>query len=123
MRTLVFLALATTACDSAPEPIEDPTFADISAITETRCANSGCHDGTTEPGMAYSDLVDVESPFGMPYIDGGGADPDNSYMYLKIRNRQSEVGGDGAQMPLTGGALSEVDEVTIENWILDGAPQ
>lgn len=123
MRTFVFLALAATACDSAPEAIEDPVFSDIAAITEARCATSGCHDGTTDPGMAYADLVDVESPFGIPFIDGAGANPDDSYMFLKIRNRQSEVGGDGAQMPLTGGALSEVDEATIENWILDGAPQ
>jgi hypothetical protein len=57
---------------------------------------------------------------GLPIVTPG--DPEESYLWLKVEGRQDEVGGAGSAMPL-GRALSDADAETLENWILNGAPE
>lgn len=113
--------------DDTAEEIEEPRgWEGVSALIEVRC---GCHDAferaggmwdLTEDG-AYDVLVGVPSndvPT-MARVEPG--DPEASYLYLKINDRQGEVGGFGDRMPPTGFALPDDDIALIREWIEDGA--
>ncbi len=100
---------------------------DIQPMLDTEC--SSCHSGGSSNGgfsdvLEYDDIVDQNSidVSSMPYIDGAGADPNNSYIFHKVSNTQSSVGGAGGQMP-QGGSLTTSEVSMIETWISEGAPR
>jgi hypothetical protein len=112
---------------STPEtetPIANPSFAqDIQAIFNTSCAVSGCHNNVAEAGLnlsqgvAYANIVNVDSS----QIPGKKRilpnDAQNSYLVEKVEGRQSS----GLRMPLNRSALSSTQIQNIRNWINQGA--
>lgn len=112
---------------STPEtetPIENPSFAqDIQTIFNTSCAVSGCHNNTAEAGLnlsqglAYANIVNVEStqvPSKKRVLPN---DAQNSYLVEKIEGRQSV----GSRMPLNRNPLTNTQIQNIRNWINRGA--
>lgn len=89
-------------------------------IFTPRCA--GCHPPTEgldlSAGQTYGSTVNVpsnEMP-GLMRVKPG--DPDNSYLYRKIRG----VGITGGRMPQGGPYLSQADIDKVKGWIEAGAP-
>ncbi|MBI4529901.1 MAG: hypothetical protein HY709_00110 [Candidatus Latescibacteria bacterium] len=74
-----------------------------------------------EEGKSYSNIVNKPSREAPSVMRVKPSDPDNSYLYRKIRGEQRSVGGSGERMPL-GGSLSSSQIETIKNWITQGAP-
>ncbi len=114
--------------DDTTEEIEGPRgWEGVFAIISIRC---GCHDPFEQAGGMF-DLTEEDDAYdtlvGTPSIDVPSlnriepGDPDASYAFLKVTNRQSEVGGAGNRMPPTGFALPEDDIDLIREWIEDGA--
>jgi hypothetical protein len=110
---------------SPPPPLQ-PTLASIQAnIFSTSCALSGCHSGGSpqqgmnlSSGQSFANIVNVasaEQPALMRVKPGDSAD---SYLFRKITGA---VGITGAQMPLTGGALTAAQIAAIRDWIDAGA--
>ncbi len=105
-------------------PIENPSFAQhIQTIFNANCAVSGCHNNTAEAGLnlsqglAYTNIVNVDStqvPSKKRVLPN---DAQNSYLVEKIEGRQSE----GSRMPLNRNALSSTQIQNIRNWINQGA--
>jgi hypothetical protein len=106
-----------------------PAFADIQAIFNTACS---CHlnapdisNGQMEltEGSAHGNIVGVPSSQlpSMNRITAG--DPDNSYLWLKLKavGGYLDAGGKGDPMPLIG-ELTQDQVDTIEAWIIAGAP-
>lgn len=102
---------------------------DIQFVFDRNCAFSGCHLGK-EPeqemdlsnGNAYASIVGVPSTQvpSLNRIEPG--DPEASYLYLKLNDRQEEVGGEGTRMPpKLFLSPPELDE--FRDWILAGAPE
>jgi hypothetical protein len=109
---------------SKGEVIEDPTYeADIGPLFEASCMT--CHSADTAFGGfdlsgGLDSMIDQPSTVAdLNYVTP--EDPETSYLYLKMADRQLEVGGSGGVMP-QGGAFSADTLTTVENWILDGAP-
>jgi hypothetical protein len=106
------------------EVVENPTYeTDIGPLFETTC--DGCHlnGGYAEVNLdlngGKASIVDIPSSVsGMDYVEPG--DPEASYLYLKLADRQAEVGGSGSFMPI-GTAFDETTLGNVETWILDGA--
>ena len=98
-----------------------PTFPSIQGnILTPKCVNAGCHPGNLAPmslqaGVAYGNLVNRPSAFGIPRVDPG--DADNSALYLKVIGDNSV----GARMPLSRNALSSAETNAIRDWINSGA--
>ena len=133
------LALCLAGCATSLEPVqtddddddtEEPELVGwegVFALISFRC---GCHDAEQREGGMW-DLTDEESAWdalvGTPSNDVPGVlrvdpgDPDASYMFLKVTDRQFEVGGAGDRMPPTGFALPEDDVELIREWIAEGA--
>ncbi|MCA9492151.1 MAG: hypothetical protein KC621_19595 [Myxococcales bacterium] len=113
----------TDADTGTPGTTATATWADVAPIIESRCAP--CHVDNATPFGEFSfdrpeDVVDVPDPqTGLAYVEPG--DPDRSYVWLKLMDRQAEVGGDGIRMPGPSG-LPQGELDTIEAWILAGAP-
>ena len=105
-------------------PIENPSFAQhIQTIFNTSCAVNGCHNNTAEAGLnlsqgvAYDNIVNVDStqvPSKKRVLPN---DAQNSYLVEKIEGRQSV----GSRMPLNRNALSSTQIQNIKNWISQGA--
>lgn len=105
--------------------------ADIQPIWNEHCSVDGCHTpGLFLPdlssGSAYDNIVDVASTSSLPFITPG--DPQMSYLWHKLNNTQSSVGGGGIQMPsprpgMAATVVTPLQLETIETWINDGAPQ
>jgi hypothetical protein len=132
------VALALGACTFGDAPTDpggdggpgggpaptDPSFAnDVQPIFNTNgCATSGCHGSATRgdldlrTGTAYGELVSVSavSEPGTLVIPG---DADNSYLVIRLEDRQSA----GSAMPLGRPALTAVEIQTVRNWIAQGA--
>ena len=102
-----------------------PTFAvDVLPMLQAACAP--CHvGGGNSGGFALVDYASVTAPSndvpGMPRIDATGADPANSYLYLKLTNAHQAAGGAGGFMPPSG-MLPSGDIDLVEQWIVAGAP-
>ncbi len=105
---------------------DDPSFAnDIWEIfTRRGCTASSCHGGgqggltMTSASGAYAALVDVTSlTSGETLVIPSNAN--DSYLVKKLEGRQGA--GNGAQMPLGGGSLDNIDLSNIKNWINQGA--
>jgi hypothetical protein len=83
----------------------------------------GCHRGSQAPDLSGDicrDVVGAPS-VGLPsmnYITAG--DPENSYLFHRMNNTGSDVGGSASPMPPTG-VISEEELQLIEDWITDGA--
>jgi len=73
--------------------------------------------------VAYSELVDVPSSDvpSMDRVEPG--DSANSYFFHKIAGTHGSVGGAGVQMPLGYPAVSAADQLLIQTWIDEGAPE
>ena len=123
------LGLLSAGCERAsivaPEQLA-PTLTDIQAtIFDTNCAVSGCHAGASpqlgqdlSAGQSFSNIVGVQSVerSNLARIEPG--DPENSYLFKKLRGDADIV---GAQMPLGRAALSQEQIDLVRDWILDGA--
>ncbi len=99
---------------------------DIAPIWLGSCAvAASCHvsGGTQVPDLEtdpLQTLTDGMSPvFAVPFLTAG--DSSNSYVYLKIADRQSEVGGGGGAMPIAPGEITDCERQIIEAWIDQGA--
>lgn len=83
---------------------------------------SGCHPPTQgldlSPGQTYGSTVNVPSNEMPSLMRVKPGDPDNSYLYRKIRG----VGISGARMPQGGPYLSQSDIDKVKGWIEAGAP-
>jgi hypothetical protein len=110
------------------QPVANPSYKDhIQPIFTANCALSGCHAGSRpeegmslEAGKSYDNIVNKPSQQVPSRMRIKPSDPDNSYLYRKIRGEQGAVGGSGSRMPL-GGSLSNTQIETIKNWITQGA--
>jgi uncharacterized membrane protein len=103
-------------------PVEGtPGFAGVQAIVDAHCL--GCHGAESALGDLdletdlHGAIVGVTGDWGMVIVEPG--DLDNSLFYLKTTNQQ---GANGSDMPIGTGGLSQPENETIANWILDGAP-
>jgi len=104
-------------------------FGAVQAIFNAKCS---CHLGPPSlsngqlelsEGVAYANLVGVPSPKATMTNRVEAGDPAASYLYLKLTGDYLTVpGGTGDPMPLIGGPLSDTELMTIEAWILAGAP-
>lgn len=106
------------------EPVGDPSFsADVQPLFIAGCSFSGCHDAASasgelvlSEGQARSQLVNVSSVLEPGRVRVLPGDPENSYLVMKLENRQSE----GEAMPL-GGSLDAAEIQLIRDWIEKGA--
>lgn len=115
--------------DDATEEVLDPTWGNVFDLLSFRC---GCHDADqregdlydlTDPGSAWSALVDVPSN-ALPTMDRiEPGDSEASYLFLKISDRHRAAGGDGNRMPPTGFALTAAKITLVRDWIDGGAAQ
>ena len=123
---LLSFVLLTYACEheqgvGPPGGGLEPTFSSIqSNILTPKCVNAGCHPGSLAPmslqaGVAYGNLVNRPSAFGIPRVDPG--DADNSALYLKVIGDNSV----GSRMPLNRNALTTPETDAIRDWINGGA--
>lgn len=132
---LVMASPLVVGCDGGSESESEsgdaggsPTFdADIAPILVETCVFEACHDAEVtdtvvlEADVAYDNLINMPSKaFGIDYVKPGNID--ESYLWLKLDNRFTEVGGLGNQMPI-GVTLSGADKALIEEWIESGAPR
>ena len=128
---LVALALAscTPPCVEVStdcEPLYEPTFDNVWALTlEPSCALSGCHVPASAPaglvlaaGLAYDNLVNVESSqiAGLDRVEPG--DPDQSYLLWKLEGNPDRL---GQQMPFGASPLDEELLQLVRDWIAAGA--
>ena len=110
---------------SASTSTSNVSFArDIQPIF-SRC--TGCHSNANasgglslEAGSAFKNLVNVKSTESALNRVTPGA-PDKSYLINKLIGTQGQVGGKGAQMPLSGPHLQQDQITLIQQWILQGA--
>ena len=124
---MLFLSMIMFACDDhkfsgghSSEPVTEDGFSGAQAIFTTSCA--GCHGGSFPPldGDICADVVDVSSQQAPDMLMIASGSAEESYLYHKLTNSHTDMGGSGSQMPL-GGSLSaeEIDIVAL--WIDDGA--
>ena len=106
--------------------LAEPSFAEnINEILQRRgCATSGCHGSgagglrlTSAASDNYAALVGVAA-IGEDFDYVVPNDATNSYLVIKIENRQSV----GQRMPLGSSELDTIDQTNIRNWINNGAP-
>jgi hypothetical protein len=106
--------------------LAEPSFAtNINEILQRRgCATSGCHGSgagglrlTSTASDNYAALVGVAA-IGEDFDYVVPNDATNSYLVIKIENRQSV----GQRMPLGSSELDNIDQTNIRNWINNGAP-
>lgn len=107
---------------SATPPTGTVTWDDVGPILAEACAP--CHVAAVAPSGDLAldgpdDVVGVVDPeTGLPYV--APFDPDGSYLWLKLVDRQAEVqGGGGARMPAS--PLPDAALATIRAWIEGGA--
>ncbi len=136
MVILLYLACTDKTDDTAPASTElDFTFSEnLTFIFDRNCAYTGCHfPPDAEPneegqagmdlshGAAYASIVGVPSDEVPTMMRIAPGDPEGSYLYLKLNDRQAEVGGTGTRMP-TELFLSAPEIQMFADWILAGAP-
>lgn len=123
MRRLIFpllgaLALAGCSSSSGPAGGGDSFAADIQPIFDLRCA--GCHGGNggldLSPGLAYGNLVSVQSQGYAPMMRVQPGDPENSVLYGKVSGSTFGDRMPLGQEPLTAGQIE-----SIRAWIAAGA--
>ncbi|MFK7843775.1 MAG: cytochrome c [Rhodothermales bacterium] len=127
--SLALCGIVFSGCERASLVDSDelqPTLTDIQAnIFDTSCALSGCH-GNASPqlgqdlsaGQSFSNIVNVPSVEQPSLLRVKPGDPEDSYLFRKIRGDANIA---GAQMPLGRSPLSAEQIALVESWILDGA--
>ncbi len=123
---LCILSVVGCGKDNSSKPPsikEDPSFAgDIQPIFTANCALQNCHAAPGQEGMvlsqgvAYSNIVNVNSNEVPSLMRVRPTLPDSSYLVLKTEGRQSV----GTQMPPTG-PLGSSEIQLIRNWATKGA--
>lgn len=112
------------AVDTAPARADDPR-SEAQAVFDASCVK--CHGARrTSAGLDLSadatgglaGRASTQAP-SMALVEPGN--PDASYLFLKITDRH-EGTGEGARMPLSGGALAPDDVEAVRRWIAAGAP-
>lgn len=106
---------------------------EIQPIWDRSCV-AGCHEAggsasylDLSEGMAYAELVDVDSVGASALKLVVPGDPDSSFLYLKITGDLDGVDGTvGLQMPLTpdftgSDPLPQAEQDLIRDWIASGA--
>lgn len=124
----LFLAICLTFCgkDDNPTnatPSENVSFEnDIQPIFTNNCSSSQCHGSGASAGLnltsgqAYTNLVDVNSTQKPDLKRVLANDADNSYLAMKLENRNIS----GNKMPPSG-SLSDASISAIKQWINEGA--
>jgi len=103
------------------------TFTEVLAITDAKCAVSGCHVDGVEPGdlrfdrdrdKLWEELVEdeAEEVDGLARVEPGA--PAASWLVRKLVERQPEA---GVQMPIGGAPMPAAEVRTVVRWILAGA--
>lgn len=120
---IFYSACGTSTSPAPPQVKENPSFADdIQPIFTASCASSSCHGGAAQGGLvltsgqSYNNIVNVDStqdPAKKRILPGDAA---NSYLVIKIENRQSI----GTRMPPSGSLASNSIQ-NIRNWVTRGA--
>ena len=124
LAAILYAACGSSTSPAPPDQVKDnPSFAnDIQPIFNASCAASSCHGSSGQAGLvltsgqSYARLVNVDStqdPTRKRVLPG---DATNSYLVIKIENRQTV----GARMPPSG-TLSSTSIQNIKNWITRGA--
>jgi YVTN family beta-propeller protein len=129
---LAFAFLLLTGCrkdkakpdNPTPTPVETMYPADIAPVMTQKCANSGCHDGKTNPAsLALNtwDNVMKGASYGavvIPYR------PNLSYLFLHSNTYTSLGNSITPVMPPAyfSTPLDSASVVKIKNWIANGAP-
>ncbi|MCO4747338.1 MAG: putative metal-binding motif-containing protein [Proteobacteria bacterium] len=116
-------------CDGAvdEDAISTTNYTDVQAIWDGSCMLAGCHSAVLAAGDlrlngdSWPNLVNAPSgqaPLDLvePYSS------QDSYLWHKLNDTHTTVGGSGSMMPKRG-SLSGAELATIEAWILDGAPR
>lgn len=133
LATCVAVTTAAGGCagDGPPPDGGDGAFDAIqTGIFDVACLGSGCHTSGSaagglvlEAGLSYAALVGV--PPGNPAARARGLlrvrpfNPAGSFLLAKLTDPGS---GEGARMPLGGGALPAESVEQVRAWILAGAP-
>lgn len=117
----------TTASDSSGSSTGAGVVTFAANIQPIINANCGCHQGggtagqlVMDAGVAYDNLVGVQSTQAAGVVRVEPMDPAASYMFHKLSGTQADVGGSGNQMP-PGGPLNADQVMLVEQWIVDGA--
>jgi hypothetical protein len=98
---------------------------DIQPILNSHCTS--CHSGGSpsaslnlSASVGYGNIVTV--PSAQSALDRvAPCDTESSYLWHKVNNTQSSVGGSGNRMPPSGSALSSSNLAILESWIEDCA--
>lgn len=119
---------AATGCNSiASVPLRDfVPYGEIQEIFSSRCAN--CHvdsagnpqaDLDLDPGVSWFYLVDQESSLYPGVVRVVAGDPAASFLFQKVNCATPDH---GLRMPRMRTAIPVVEQATIHDWILAGAP-
>jgi hypothetical protein len=102
----------------------DVSFASgVQPILTSNCSSASCHGAAESAGLklaqgsAYQELVNVPSTSEPVFPRVKPADPDSSYVIIKLEGNQTV----GARMPFGGSPLSASTIQTIRDWIEQGA--
>jgi len=113
---------ALNGCSMTPPATLDAIQTSIFTPT---CATQFCHDAQSHvndlnltAGMSYSQLVNVPSTVNASLLRVDPGHPENSFLLTKLTGPPP---GEGSQMPLSGGPLTNQQIELIRNWILQGA--
>ena len=107
-----------------PNPLFDPDIQNI--LVEGGCTSGGCHGAPqgqaglrldSDVQMNYANLVNVPAQQQGGFLLVKPADATNSYVVIKLEDRQNV----GSSMPI-GVPLDSIDLTNFRNWIDTGAP-
>ena len=124
---MLLLSVLFFACDDhefsgghSSEPVTEDGYAGAQAIFTASCA--GCHGGSFPPldGDICADVVDVSSQQSSDMVLIAAGSSEDSYLYHKLTNSHTDMGGSGGQMPL-GSSLGPEEIDIVAAWIDDGA--
>jgi hypothetical protein len=117
---------AVSAESSAGERTADATYATtVQPLFDAHCASEQCHGAEEDgglrltPDVSYGELVNVPSMQMPSVMRVLPADPDSSYLIIKMGDSPPL----GNRMPLGQAPLSPADVEAIRNWIAEGAPK
>lgn len=120
----MIFACATKTDSGGDEEALAPTLQNVQTeVFTASCAFSGCHEGATssgnlalEDGAAFANLVGIASD-GVPTATRVvPADPDASYLILKLEAGEGIVGGQMPSVPLDAERIQ-----LVRDWIAQGA--
>jgi hypothetical protein len=120
---LGFACNVTTSTDMVFDSKAPPTdaFSSIQQVFDESCATRGCHADVEYPnlsaGQSYASLVGKPSTAGPKLV--APAQPDSSYLYIKIAGRPGML---GRRMPYGKPPLPDTTIAAIRSWIERGAP-